>query len=407
MRNNIKIWTVFVLFTFFAAAVKAQDLSKRAIPIYTADSLKSGNYKDILTSFFQLAFNDLTGDNKAINFATNPFAVMLKNDPSLAIDGNYKKYKPLRKLNFGFGLKLDTSYKFSGFSSGIKYSLIDKRDATTSKLLFLRLQSDSIGLERDVLQDALGNYSDGAFPNAGDRNSADFTNAKLFSQKINSLFNSEVSFNQLDADFRKIVDSIVDQSHLNKIANIIKTNPGTSFKAVNVKFFDSLKNTIKNDLLWVVAISDTTYKNKFVFSNVVLSTELSKGFLPPKPGSNLELHIKSACNFLQDTAKTGNNLKRIIFNFEPAVNWVIRNNANDKSIFEFKLGGSYSHNFSSLYTNERRDILMMTSTLRVRIYQDIWIPLDIKYDPKTGNVLGLFNIKANFTGLGKFLKSQS
>ena len=57
MRINIKIWTLFVLFAVFATAIKAQDLSKRAIPIYTADSLKSGNYKDILTSFFQLAFN--------------------------------------------------------------------------------------------------------------------------------------------------------------------------------------------------------------------------------------------------------------------------------------------------------------------------------------------------------------
>lgn len=401
MKQHLKIAGFVLILLFCVPAIKAQNISSRAIPIFTADSLKSGNYKDILTSFFQLGFNNLTGQNKELNFISNPYAVMLKNDPSLAVDGSYAKYKALRKLNFGFGLKLDTSYKFNGFSSGIKYSLIDKRDATTSKLLYLRLLSDSIGIERDVLHDALDDYAEKAFPDADVEGSPDLGKARLFSKRINALFNADSSFKSLDTSFRRIMDSIIIERKLVKIGSVVKTTPGTSFKAINVKIFDSLKNTIKNALLWTVGVSDTTYKNQFLFSNVVLFSELTKGILPPKPGSNLELHLKSACNFLQDTFSTAKNLKRVIFTFEPAINWVIRNKANDKSIFEFKVGGSYAHNFNRLYKNEKRDDITMNGTIRIRVYQDIWIPLDFKYDPKSGRVFGLFNVKANFKGLPK------
>jgi hypothetical protein len=407
MKVQLKRFSIFLVLVFSTIIIEAQDISSKTNPIYTADSLKSGNYKDILTSFFQLAFNNLTGENKEISFVSNPFAVMLKNDPALAIDKNYKKYKPLRKLNFGFGLKLDSSYKFNGFSSGIKYSLIDKRDATTSKLLFLRLLSDSIGIERDSLQDGLDIYAEIAFPKAEIKESEDYKNSKLFSRKVNALFNTDSTFESLEPDFKKIIDSIITAKRLIKIQTAIKTSPKTSFKAINLKTFDSLKTTIKNDLLWTIGLSDTTYKDNFIFSNLILLTELSKGILPVKPGSNLELNLKATCNFLKDTLQSDRNLNRVIFCFEPGINWVFRNKANDKSIFELKIGGSYKHNFTSLYKDEKRDDLMMTGILRIRVYEDIWIPLDVKYDPKSGNVFGLFNVKANFTGLGKILKGTS
>ena len=44
----------------------------------TADSLVSGNFKDVLTSFYQLAFNNLTGPKKELNFNSNPYALLLK-----------------------------------------------------------------------------------------------------------------------------------------------------------------------------------------------------------------------------------------------------------------------------------------------------------------------------------------
>jgi len=378
-----------------------------ASAIFTADSLASGNTKDILTSFFQLAFQNLTGKRKEFNFNSNPFAVMLKNNPKLNIDKYYTKYQALRKLNFGFSIGLDSSYHFNGFSSGIKYSIIDQRDPTTSKLLFTRLKIDGFADERAKLNKALVQHAKDEY-NASAKTDADFQHLSNFRDSIAIFFNIDVPYNKLNAGFRKIVDSIVKEEDLKQIRQLIENTPASSLKSNDTKIFDSLKNSIKKNLLWTIGLSDTTYKDQFLFSNLVINSELSKGIFEPKAGANnLELNIKAACNFLKDTLQTGRNLKKVIFSFEPGVNWVIRDKNNDKSYLELKLSGAYYHNFNGLYLGEDRDKIFMNSTIRIRVYEDIWVPLEIKYDPANGNVFGLFNVKANFTGLGKLLKGIS
>ncbi len=58
-------------------------------PLTAEDSLASGNYKDVLSSFFKLAANDLIGNTKNLSFTSNPFAVASKLNPALLIDTNY------------------------------------------------------------------------------------------------------------------------------------------------------------------------------------------------------------------------------------------------------------------------------------------------------------------------------
>jgi len=81
-------------------------------------------------------------------------------------------------------------------------------------------------------------------------------------------------------------------------------------------------------------------------------------------------------------AQSGRDLKRMLLNVEPGFNWVMRKNSNNNSWFELKLSGSYYHNFNKLYANESRDSLTLNAALRIRIISDIWVPLEIKYDPK-------------------------
>lgn len=407
---------LLILFTgiVVSSVCSAQESAPvSSAPIFSADSLASGNFKDILTSFYQLAFDNLTGPNKELNFNSNPFAIMLRNNPKLAIDKDYYKYRTLRKLNFGFGVRLDTSYRFSGFSSTIKYALINKRDSTTSRILFYNLKQDSLNLDVKNLQLKLLEYLNKNYP------SRDSTNNLPIDSNINfrKAFNSELlkmvstkpytSFNSLDSNFRMIVDSIAKENKLQTFLALIESDPTVSIQQQLDETFKSLKNDIKNDLLWTVSLSDTTYKDQFFFSNITFATELSKGLTKPKPGSNLELNIRAYLNFTDDSLTLNRDLKRVIFSFEPGVNWVIRNKNNDQSFLEFKLGGSYTHNFSSLYAEEKRDNLMFDGILRVRVFSDIWIPLQFKYDPKTGNVFGFLNVKANFTAMSKLLTGKS
>lgn len=365
--------------------------------VLTADSLKSGNAKDVLTSFFQLAFDKLTGPNKELNFKSNPFAIMLKSDSNLAIDHNYYKYRALRKTNFHVGLKLDSSYRFNGFSSSITYALIDQRDSSTSSILFHALDTDSLGIEADTLQRAL---------NAFARTITDTAARRTFNNSIRAFFNRKAPFSTLPPAFQAQVKSIVDGDPTTypHIKDILDNKPTTNMFVEQQRMYETYRNQIKKGLLWTISLSDTTYKNEFAFRNIVLKTHLLKGVGKSKPGSNWEFNIIAAANFRDDTLSLKRDLKRAILNFEPGLNWVVRNKRNDQSFFEFGFSGSFMYNFGTKYAAEKRDSLNFTGTIRIRILGDIWVPLEFKYAPKTGNLFGFINIRANFSTLGKLAK---
>ena len=394
MKNRILKNLLFLPLVMLAIICQGQNNSSGQVkPILTADSLSSGNVKDVLTSFFQLAFNNLTGNNKELNFNSNPFAIMLKSNPVLAKDVNYYKYRALRKTNFSFGIKLDSSFRFHGFSSGIKYALIDKRDSSTSKLLFENLRNDSLGIESDKLQGELSKCA----------KKIPFTERKKFIADVNEFFAKNIPFNQLPNSVRDTIKNIIqeDKDSYPLISEMVEKNPSSNMMSEQRKRYDNLKNEIKNDLLWTAGVSDTTYKDQFFFSNILFKTELVKGIGKNKPGSNWEFNIQAALNLLDDTLAKGRDLKRSIFSFEPGLNWVVRNKSNDQSLLEFKFSGSYNHNFGNLYKGERKDSVTFNGTLRIRVIGDIWVPLEIRYDPKSGNVFGFINIRLNFNSLGK------
>ena len=188
---------------------------------------------------------------------------------------------------------------------------------------------------------------------------------------------------------------------------MLKDDPKFNIKKANQAIFDSLKSYFNNKGLWTVGVSDTTYKDQLLFSNILLNSQYIKGFGKTKPGFNFELSVDAGVNFLDDTLSKGMNLKRIVLNLEPGLNWIIRAKNNKQSFFEFKLSGSYINNFGTRYINEKKDSLFLNGTLRVRIIDDVWIPLEIKYYPRSGNIFGFINVRANFTGLGNLLKPKS
>jgi hypothetical protein len=359
----------------------------------TADSLASGNTKDVLTSFFQLAFNRLTGPNKELDFNSNPFAVMLKSNPKLNIDTNYVRYNALRKANFGFGLKLDSSYRFNGFSSGVKYALVNKRDSSTSQRLFNEMRKDKFYSENALMNKKIVAYM---------RTIADLDQRKKFNESANLFFMKDSAFNKLDPAFQQEVIALAkaDSNDFPHLLNLMLNKPSYSLAKAKAAEQDSLNSLIRNDWLWTLGLSDTTYKDQFFFSNIVFNTEVVKGIGMSRPGSNFEFDFKSALNFLDDSLVQRRNLKRTLWSVEPGFNWVVRNRSTNQSWLEVQFSGSYSRNLTTLYGGEKRDSLAFNGTLRIRVFNDIWIPLEIKYDPKSGNILGFINVRFNFSSLG-------
>ncbi len=359
-----------------------------SITILTADSLPTGNNKDILTGFYNLYLNDLTGVNKEVKFSSNLFAIMLRYNKNLIIDTNYIKNSWAKRFNIDFDASFENSNKLKGFSMGLKYAIIDKRDVTISKKLIplalgkLKLILDfhrSVISKISIIKDSAlkKNYND---------------QAKKFFSSHDSLI-----FENLYPELQKI------------ILECSKTKDGFDFSSVKNysnlsigmladKSYKELLKSFQNMPLLVSYLNLTTFTNKFQMSNIDLGLDFSKGIINPNASNNLELNIKGSLGFANDTTKVNKDLSRSIANGEIGLNWVIKGSDNRSNI-EFKLSASENYIISGLYNSENKQLFTMNGTLRFRISNDFWFPLEFKYDPKTGNVFGLINISSNFNWL--------
>ena len=389
MKRTLIYTIPFFIFSMLSISSNAQN--KKNAAIITADSLASGNYKDVLTSFFQIAFDKLTGKDKELKFSSNPYAVMMKANPDLEIDYNYKKNRVLRNLNFNFSLKLDTSYRFNGFSSGISYALINKRDFTVYNE-FIRLAIDK-NAEFNKLQNGISQALSGI---------EDADLKKRFREQGNKLLNDEsYTYDKLDDDIKQRVLKILTDSNLTRIVKLIKNNSTANIAKSCRDGYNEVKKSFQSKPLLLLSITDTTAKDEFLFSNIILKAEYLKGFGMSKPGANWELNIPATVNFVDDISLTGRDLKRSVFRIEPGINLVIRNSDAAHSFLEMKFSSEYMHIFSQLYPNEKKDSFTFNGIFRIKIINDIWIPLRFKYDPQNGNVLGFLSVKYNFSGQGK------
>jgi len=186
---------------------------------------------------------------------------------------------------------------------------------------------------------------------------------------------------------------------------VLKQNNNFNVKSYADNLYKDMKDNFNKNTLWTVGVTDTTLKNQLVFTNVVFHTEFIKGINKyNKTRNDLELNIRSQLQLADDTLKTGRDLKRAVFNFEPGINVAFKTKTTKKSYLEMKFSGGYYHSFSQLYANEDRDRLFFNGTIRIRIMNDIWVPFEIKYEPKTGNLFGFINVRANFKALGAAAK---
>ena len=371
--------------------------AKKPIPVFTADSLATGNYKDVFLSFFQLAFENLVGPQKELKFTSNPYAIMMRANPELAVDTSYLRYKALRKLNFAIGVRVDSNFKFNGFTSGINYAIINKRDYTVYRE-FIEI-GEARNKEFFRMNTSIGRY----VTTIEDTNSV---LAKKIEAQWHLLIDSvKITVNQLDSTVRNELIKIAGDS-LPGVKKMLEENQKVNFKAVMAERYKEEKELFKNRLLWTAGITDTTYKDQFFFSNILLSTQILKGFSKKRSPNGFELDIKGAYNFVDDTLFTGRDLRRSLLNVGGGINYVRRHRSTNISFFEFKVAATYKKIFTGVYVNEIPEIFTLVGTLRIRLFEEIWIPLEFEYDPKHGNVFALLNVRFNFTALKNALTQK-
>jgi len=404
MKKHIFIVSLMGLL-FLHKKVDAQDEKpdKQAITVYTADSLKSGKAKDVLASFFQLGLNNLFGTAKEFNFSANPYELARKSKPDINIDISYRKWTFWRRINLAFGLKLDSSYNYNGLTSGLKIALIDGTDPSTSKNYLQLLQMDTIANETKVLNRKLSDRFIALAKHNTDSTAIDLL---TLHQEIESFIHSQTKFvNVKNERLKAWITEIVKEEQLTHVGTVI-SDPKLTFNSVYAKNIADYKNRLKKASLLTFGVNDTTYKDKFQFSAISSYLEFNKGVFNIGPKKNdFDLNAKASYNFTRDTLKENRNLHRQVFESSLSLNWVVRDKQTDQSFFELALGTGYHYVFNKdLYVGEVQNMFTLNSTVRVRIISDLWLPFEIKYDPVSGKVFGLFNVKLNFSALDNLSK---
>ncbi len=359
--------------------------------IEDANALASGNFKDAFKSFFQLAFDHFTAGNKEINFSSNPYAVMAQLNPELLNDRYYTQYKNLRKLNFTVAGKLDSNYRFNGFSSGIKYALINRRDETISRAFIQDITRKQFSRELFLLNDSLQRFISSLF--------GDMTKQINMQNEVKKFMGGQKTFASLDPELQKKMTQLLQGDSVQLLAKLIHHDPDFNVHDSLKAMYNDVKQSFNNKLLWTFSLSDTTYQDQFMFQHLAFTTEVLKGIVKKTSVANVEFSLLSALHLHDDTVKAGRDLHRSVWSIETGLNLILKMPNTQKSFFECKFSAGFQHRFNGLYLQEKRDRLSMNTTLRFRVMNDIWVPMEIRYDPENGHLTGFLTVKANFTGL--------
>jgi len=380
-----------------ATAQKTKDtvaLSKQLVR--TAANLKSGTSQDVLTSFFKLAYSDLS-DGHHFQFNSSLFAVRAKTDTTLWIDTNYRKQVFARNFVFGIDYGLDSNYKFKSASLNVKYAIINHRD----KNIF----DFSYGKKFDQLANTISLFFRAAENQYFNENPEQRNKDSIKGRLVISYFNytkktDKTKKEDLPKRYLQIIDSLLNDKDYVLIKNFQTDN----LRDTLFNMFSTASSLLQQTSLWTIGSQVTTTQQK-LFNKANFNTEYLKGITKNNTSMGLELDIKGNLD-IYDTTAVSQTYSRNVLSGSAGINWIIYKDKNtQKSYVEFKPALTYNNVLSGMLPGETKSKFTGDGVLRFRITDDFWIPIDIKYDPDTGKVLGFLNITANFDWLGGKLKT--
>jgi hypothetical protein len=354
----------------------AQEDDKRST-VRSAADLKTGNSQDVLVSFFQLAFNDLNDKKKrSFNFESSLIALVAKHDPSLWQSEAYLKNTFLRNFNLGISPAIDSTLKFKSFGASFKYAIVNRRDKTVYD--FVLKNEDAW---RAVRLGALGKYA----AKLGGVTGSDY---KLAADFFDVGENVRTKVGDLPEDFKTILEAEIASS---------AAYQDYSVRDFQVHLFDQyadLSRIVENRPLWTIG-SDLTFKHAGL-SDYSFNSEFLRGLVNNNSRMNVELDIAASFDVTDDETSETKDLDRRIFSYAAGFNWIVVKDKSHKPRIEFKGSIKDDMILEGKYADEETSTLTANGTLRLRLTNELWIPVTITYDPEKGKFLGFLTVKSNF-----------
>ena len=366
----------FLLISFFSFSQSNEsELVKKN------ENSKSGNYKDVFSSFLQLASENFDPKTKSLNFNSTLFTIKSKADPELLKDENIRKAGFSRNFQFNVKLDLDNNYKYKGFTGGFTYAIVNGRDKSLAVLtdskygdLHEKFKKMLTKIRTELVKEMSSISDDTERQKATDALDEEIENIKNANEPTNSSI-----YNNIIVKYNKS-NSIIEGYSDNDIKTLV---------AHIKKLKDSEYEKIDAKPLWTIS-ADGTANTDCKFNKASLGTIFLVG--NNKAWNEIDLRAKLTYT---DTLKL-EHLPRTGFNAKAGMNFKIGKDSNQKSYFEVKVYGEYNAIFNNLIADEKKSNFLANSDIRIRLTDDLWIPITIKYDTDKANFLGFLNVTYNF-----------
>lgn len=410
-------------------AITTKDISKLSQSkdlIRTANDLKSGNWQDVMSGFFQLAAGDLAGSNHSVSFKSNLLALKVKADSSLLIDTNYVKQKFARNFQFDFSLKLDSVYHFNGFNAGFTWAIVNKRDNSvvqfinnSSQSFYDKLIKSANSFENSLWDTAKLDIKNWVYRKVNDTSTIIIMDSFIFQKmkpygslkrndtsfiKINdgtfiylSPANLNLFLNTKNALKTMLNDSLFSVARLPKEFQKFASKKLDSLFAESEKKFNAFLDEVAMQPLLTLSADGNFDKQKGSLNGGDAQLVYLQG-ISSKSGSRFESDIRAGFSE-KDTTLNNSSVRRSVLDINAGFNisWV----KNKKSIVEFKPYLEYKNIMQGISSGENQETFYASGDLRIRVTDNLWIPLTIKYDTKKGNFLGFLNVSLNMNAFKK------
>lgn len=402
--------TAMVLFFPFVAISQesAPPDSSNSSVIRTENNLKSGNTLDVLTNFFQLAFQDLTGTNKSFAFKSTLFGIKTSVDSSLRVDTNFRKQNFARNLQFEIGVHTSGNFKPVGMSGGLTYALINNRDRkeadfrnTTYATALDQYHQGKYKAEneyRKLLRDSLNNVILPEIKSIEVKlNNPDFTqDRQALNRQLDSMQQIRENVSKMRADFNAVTNGKAPvpqdlQAAYDKIG-LAELHQKVSY------LYDSLMLEKASHGLLTAGLYARTDSNTSIFNEGNLEFIYLKG-LGGKRRIEADVRALIQC---KDTLTPDNKYQFGMHLTGGANIIVLQSRYTHKSLLEIKPNLEFKSILSQQYPDQE-NYFFFNMDVRLRITDDIWIPVFIKYDIKNQNFLGFLNVSANLDALSDLI----
>ncbi|MDI1256293.1 MAG: hypothetical protein PSV16_09330 [Flavobacterium sp.] len=360
----------------------AQTKQRVNAALTAAENSKSGNFKDILNGFYQLAFKTLSKDEKAIEFNSSLFAFIKKHDNDILKTRTRADIRFLRNFQVNTKINLDDEFNFNGYSAGFTYAIVNERDRSFVNLTGTDYDLHNVEFKR-LLMGVTNSY---LIPGPPGITAAD---RSILTESLNTISNDIV--NDRDSGEALYATVVADLDAAIAASPYFGALPGAPYTTVSARaLISGLRathmNNLENKPLWTISTDGIADKNN-KFNRINAETI----FLAGNRFGELDFRAKFS---YADTLAV--SMPRSVINAKLGYNFKVIKGSDNKSVLELKGYGEYNNILKNALPDEKESTFLANAELRVRVTDNLWIPFTIKYDIENANVLGFLNISYNF-----------